>query len=145
MRNLTLFHILPITIAFILAVVVYYPRLSILEGEVLPVVENVEIVSTIKGADGITVFLKFDKTRNCEFYNLNWYKNNVRLLINFAPEREISHHSRALGAQLIGPWYFYDIEKLEGTHAEIIHSCHPLWRTITHFYPPRNNNNGNQD
>lgn len=105
------------------------------EGDVFPVVDDVHVVTSSSIGGAVAIYVAFHKRRQCEYLGLNWYKGPRRLIIDFQPGSDLAPQSRPVGDQLAGPWVVHGVSTLEGTHASVVHRCHPLWLTYTNFYP----------
>ncbi|HEY7822447.1 MAG TPA: hypothetical protein VIG24_06430 [Acidimicrobiia bacterium] len=114
-----------------------FPLLSRYEGELLPVVRNVQVEVSGTPATGLLVDVSFDKVRACEFLGLSWYDTfGDRLPILFEVEAETMPSTRpVMDGQRAGPWKLLGIDRLDGSVAITSHRCHPLWITYTRFYP----------
>lgn len=108
-----------------------------LEHRFFPVVEDVEIHDPTVTEDGVSFFVSFEKVRQCEFVGVAWYSGAVRVGVEFAPGHNLYPATRPEGDQFAGPWLVRDVSTLEGTRAAAIHRCHPLWQTVSQFYPPQ--------
>lgn len=117
-----------------------------LEGNYFPVTKNVELfrlgdsenLSTYTGTVGSIISGSFDKTRNCTGIDVKW---NVIAGDRMAPaESRLIEEFGPLpkGSHLFGPWEVEasaDQFELGLVYADVYHRCHPLWPTITRFYP----------
>lgn len=105
-----------------------------IEARFFPVVTMANIESVEKVADGVAFYVSFDKLRQCEFLGVTWYLGAERVGIEFEPGHNLYPKSRPVGDQYAGPWLVRNVTSLEGTRAATVHSCHPLWETVTPFY-----------
>lgn len=110
------------------------PVISRLEGDVLPVATNFEVVSSASQNSQTFIYVTFNKARHCEFLGVNWYLDTTRLNVVFLEDKGKAPLSRPVGGQTTGPWRI-DIPTLDGTTAEVLHRCHNLWLTTTKLYP----------
>jgi len=113
------------------------PTLPYIEGRLLPVVTDVNIDVYQDNGDGWSVLKgSFKKIRNCNFNRLEWRygdnQSNVPVALVF-PETVLRKTNK----------YIFDGWKLQlipenvknKSFAVVYHNCHPLWPTITRFYP----------
>lgn len=136
-------HLTSWPVAILAAVIVYFPvilaePLGRLEGRFLPAVTDVEIAIS-EDPDPIwsRVSGTFTKARDCEFAGIEWRLGvpgaSVPLDFAFLEPSTV----RSPGRQTFGPWRVRarpdQIDAL--VFAEVQHVCHPIWRTITRFYP----------
>ena len=105
-----------------------------IEARFFPVVENVQVESVTRVEEGVTFYVSFRKARQCEFLGVTWYLGAERVGIEFEPGHNLYPKSRPVGDQYAGPWLVRNVTSLEGTRASTVHSCHPLWETVTPFY-----------
>jgi len=105
------------------------------EGYLAPVVRNVVVKSVESNEQSVQFTVEFEKVRSCEFIGVNWYRGPQRLALAFGETSVMAPLTRSLGRQITGRWTILDIAGLFGTRAEVMHRCHPLWITTTHFYP----------
>ncbi|MGB3244645.1 MAG: hypothetical protein WBB25_08930 [Sulfitobacter sp.] len=107
-----------------------------LEARFFPVVRGTTILNEELGAGGVSFFVRFRKVRQCTFLGLAWYVGEVRVPVIFAPTARNSPRSRPLGGQHTGPWLVSaEQSTVRGNTAFAYHRCHPLWVTISEFYP----------
>lgn len=119
----------------LLGIPVLYPYGSIIEGQLLPVTSRAEVVEVETAKSGIEIYVRFEKRRQCEFVGVHWYLENLRLPLQFFDQPDASPTSRPVGDQYTGPWFVGGISSVNGTRAYAVHKCHPLWNTVTEFYP----------
>lgn len=106
-----------------------------LESAIFPVVDNVQISDVTPTDLGVSFYVRFDKLRQCEFLGIAWYQDNVRVGVAFEPGAENFPATRPEGDQFAGPWMLVGADRIEGTRAVVYHRCHPLWVTVSQFYP----------
>lgn len=142
-RQLTWLLSLPVLgiLVFLGFVPLAWPILSRYEGELFPVVRNVEVEYLGDADVGIYVNARFDKVRACEFIGISWYdsfgdRSPILFEANAAGQQgEIPRTRPAMDGQTAGPWKLIGIDTLDGSIAITSHRCHPLWITYTRFYP----------
>lgn len=105
-----------------------------IESRFFPVVSDVKVEGVEKVEDGVAFYVAFDKVRQCKFLGVAWYLGAERVGIEFEPGHNLYPLTRPVGDQYAGPWLVRNVTSLEGTTAVAIHSCHPLWETVTPFY-----------
>ena len=116
-----------------------------LEKRFFPVVENVKIIKIEEyGEDKVSIWVTFEKARQCTFKGIGWYYQNPignslqKLAFEFrdtpADDRITS---RPVGKQISGPWIIgTTIGKFKNNVlAETNHDCHALWDSVSRFYP----------
>lgn len=107
-----------------------------LETRFFPVVVGTSLQNQERVEGGVSFFVRFTKVRQCEFLGLAWYVGQVRVPVNFAPTATNSPRTRPPGPQYTGPWLVATHEDtVSGNIAHAYHRCHPLWVTISEFYP----------
>lgn len=107
-----------------------------IETRFFPVVRGTMILNEERVKGGVSFFVQFTKVRQCEFLGLAWYVGQVRVPINFAPTAKNSPRTRPTGDQFTGPWLVVTRKtSVKGNTAYAYHRCHPLWVTISEFYP----------
>lgn len=114
---------------------VFLPKFSQIEGRILPVTTQLQIVSQAVIEDGVTIYVSFEKLRQCDFLGLVWYEGSRRLTVDFAPDAAQTHPTRPVGLQVAGPWLIKGVSDLEGTEAFTFHRCNDWWTTVTSVYP----------
>ncbi|WP_127523561.1 hypothetical protein [Mesorhizobium sp. Z1-4] len=119
----------------LIAIPLLWPLGPRIEGFLLPVTGKVQVSKVEQRSEGLAFFVKFTKRRQCEFEAIIWYEGPVRLTLTFEPEAEQQHRTRPVGDQYIGPWLLNGVSDLDGVVAYVLHRCHPLWMTLTRFYP----------
>tara|TARA_R110002020_G_scaffold73888_3_gene189491 strand:+ start:7191 stop:7553 length:363 start_codon:yes stop_codon:yes gene_type:complete len=119
-----------------LIIPVKYEVLRAMEPRLLPVVDNVVVTREVEYEDRVVVYATFDKKRSCEFKGLSWFaRDGRRLTVVFEPDFEKAPQTRPKGDHVVGPWELIGETQLAGTSAHSTHRCHPLWDTITPFWP----------
>ena len=118
-----------------MAIPILWPAGAWVEKTFFPVIRNVEITAVHPAQNGIMIELTFDKVRSCEFLGVVWYNGPLRVGVERNPNSPRYPKVLAEGPQAAGPWLIRNVSDLEGTHAITVHRCHPLWETISHFYP----------
>lgn len=106
-----------------------------IETRFFPVVENVQVENVTKVEEGVAFYVSFRKIRQCEFVGVAWYMGPERVGVEFAPGHNLYPKTRPVGDQYAGPWMVRNIQSLEETRAFSVHRCHPLWETVSPFYP----------
>lgn len=106
-----------------------------LETHFFPVVNETRIENLTKTERGVEFYVRFDKTRQCEFLGIAWYQGPLRIGVAIEPDSNLFPKTRPEGDQFAGPWLVSNVDSLEGTKAFVYHNCHPLWITISPFYP----------
>lgn len=131
------YQLIPIILAYCISVLIFWEKYGLWEGYIFPVTTSFKIVALREEKTFVSFSGEFVKLRNCTFKELQWYKQGVRLAIDFAPDASLFPTSRPVGDQIVGPWTVYGIDSLEGVTAIAKHQCHPAWPTYTLFYPSR--------
>lgn len=129
------YQVAPFFLSLLIVGLLFSERFSVWEGEYFPVVSRFELKGQNTFDEGVAFYGVFEKYRSCEFISTQWYKNGVRLLIEYAPDASKFPVSRPMGTQVVGPWLLYDIPNLDNVTAITKHQCHPMWNTVTDFYP----------
>jgi len=131
-----------IAIITLLALPEIFSLLTRYEGYVFPVADKIIVSneeSFICGSSPVPCVrftVKINKKRQCEFIGINWYSDlNKRLLVIYEEYDHYLPKTRALGEQVAGPWTLHGVSTVNGTRAETVHRCHPLWLTHTSIYP----------
>jgi len=114
--------------------------LSHAEGRMFPVVAGTDVTRATASSkiDGQTLFYGHaKKLRNCSFERVEWYLTeggmSSRIDITFYETGKV----RRPGEFSFGPWGIMTTRKelMENSWALVYHKCHPLFLTVTHFYP----------
>jgi len=134
----------PLILAFVFFVLASTGVLSHAEGRVFPVVAGTDVtraVGSVKGIpniDGQTVFYGHaKKLRNCSFERVEWYLIDggvsSRVDVAFYEMGKVRHP----GDFSFGPWGIMATRKelMQNSWAKVFHRCHPLFLTVTNFYP----------
>jgi len=111
---------------------------GIVEGMIAPVVTIAKItISENSTHDGwAEVSGEFDKIRDCRFESLEWYwkgeKSDSRIAMTFSKTQ-----TRGAGHQVFDKWRLQmPADQVKGnSYVLVYHSCHPIWKTVTRFYP----------
>ena len=137
------------TIALVLAVLIIggFPAFANvaqqIETAVMPVTDDMRFLSIRETEDGTYFRVVFNKRRSCDFEGLVWYRE----IENQPPERikirfprssdDDSDSTRAVGQQQTGEWFaaMSAQDLVHSSFAIVRHRCHPLWQTVTEFYP----------
>lgn len=106
-----------------------------IENRFFPVVGGVVVSDITNAPDGLSFYVEFNKLRSCEFLGIAWYHDRIRVGVAFEPGAENYPATRPEGEQFAGPWMLEGVDKIDGTRAVVYHRCHPLWVTVSHFYP----------
>lgn len=115
------------------------PTLSMWEGRMFPVSAKAHILTITPSADGGSLIrVVWDKTRACEFDHLVW--NRILPDGTLEPVKvtwTTDLGSRSPGRNLSQTWHVaMPPEQIEGKSlAHVWHRCHPLFLTISQFYP----------
>ena len=134
-QTATFRHIFAMIAVGITCLVLLWPRLPAIEGYFFPVVGNVQTFDQSEWVNGVTFWVALRKGRNCEFLGHEWSSNGVRLVLDYREGSRDIPESVETGSYFFGPWFLWNAERLEGTESVVVHRCHPLWKTKTHFYP----------
>lgn len=139
-----------VVIVVLVCIPLYWPVAAQYEGVLFPVVQPVydrgtalPLVTEETAAKCpecslpyVDIYVQFDKIRSCEFKGLSWYDaTNHRLKVVFDVEADYAPRSRPAGKQVAGPWRIHGVSTVKNTKAIVHHNCHPLWQTVTTFYP----------
>jgi len=111
-----------------------------LEGRLLPVTRDTIVTRVESAGPGWSlVWGETTKQRNCTFVRMEWHigsraHHSMIDVIVLEPARVNG------GTEFeFGPWKLpatpHQIESR--SFARVVHRCHPLWKTYTHFYPER--------
>lgn len=118
------------------------PILADFEGRLMPVTKDLAVEDFRHDAAGVYFKATFDKVRECEYLGLVWYRvlsdgRKERVVIRFPrAANDDSDRTRAEGVQRTGEWFLaMTPQEFETSYAEVRHRCHPLWSTVTVFYP----------
>jgi hypothetical protein len=135
-----------ISLLFAVFMAFTYEGWARVEGEVRPVVADVELSEARHVPDeGWLVWFTFEKARGCQFEGLAFYGGQrderfARLSVDLDPdESDVSSgidQSRPAGKQKAGPWLVRSPKEQgpETWFADVRHRCHPLWLTRTRFW-----------
>ena len=108
-----------------------------------PVVSKLRIVSIEQTPAGHSLIkAEFTKLRDCSYVGIAWFRRmdegfeRVPVELMRLPN-DTSSPNRPLGTQRAGPWVVHlTPDELRTTSfAQLSHSCHGLWVTVTDFYP----------
>lgn len=120
----------------------FVPVLSVVEGQLLPVVDSTKLEGLRSDQNGVYFRTEFNKRRNCKYLGLVWYRVlaggvNERVVVKFPRVAgDNSDSTRSTGRQRTGEWFLgMSEEELANSWAEVRHQCHFLWPTTTRFYP----------
>jgi hypothetical protein len=130
-----------ITWAFmgLILVQTFGPAIGRIEGNIWPVVRGTQITEV--DDDGVTsvFFGVSEKVRDCSFERIEWFigdplggmRSPVQVI--FLDRDKL----RPAAPFEFGPWGVRLSEETlrEGSFAEVYHDCHPLFPTVTRFYP----------
>lgn len=120
---------------------IMWPVASYYEGEVFPVIRNVDVELREEVENGIIIDVSFDKIRACEFLGISWFdtfgdRAPIIFQVELGDEEGSIPYTRPVrDDQNAGPWKLIGIDELDGSIAIVSHRCHPLWITYTRFYP----------
>jgi len=115
-----------------------------IESWLYPVTSSVNIYKTQpSGSNSTKIWLTFKKNRTCTFVDIGFYEVDKRhgglrrVSFKFLEDDGAAPVSRPEGTQSAGPWLVgvSGDRPLENLIATTRHKCHPLWDTITKFYP----------
>lgn len=118
------------------------PLMQEAESKVLPVITDMQILDLRADNGGVSFRTSFDKVRGCKFVGLTWFrmlpgglKEQVPIDFPRAPNDE-SDRTRPTGEQITGRWWLgMSLEDFETSSAWVRHVCHPLYESVTQFYP----------
>lgn len=118
------------------SIILMWSEMNHVEGNALPVVSDVEIISTQETPEGLLVWVNFDKDRPCEFKDLHWFWKNSPRPVEFLTDVTGKTISRPEGAHDAGPWLLHGMteQMFEESISYASHECHFLWDTKTEFY-----------
>lgn len=120
-----------------LAVLFSWPNFGHIEGSIRPVVWGVKLIKSVPETDGIETYWTFSK-RDCVFEGLAFYERingaQRRIPLTFRDIDE-STQSRPKGENVAGPWFLKTSSNPSMWSATVRHRCHPLFDTITQFWP----------
>lgn len=151
LKNLSFLLSGPVLMAILTlgAIPILWPIGSAYEGRFLPVVQNVDI-QVVRTVDvGTIVQVNLDKIRSCELVDVLWNGEDGQRSVVVFPEdwhydlegnvvvdTEFEDPlSRPTGEQNTGQWLILGLKDLDSSIVTVIHRCHPLWLTYTHFFP----------
>ena len=102
------------------------------ETKFFPVVSYIEIIPPIvPHDDGLLIWVKFEKMRECEFLGVRVFSaDGQRIHLQFLDDddEDESYRSRAVGPQVSGPWLI-DTKNIADKQIEAIHKCDPFSTT----------------
>jgi len=127
---------------------VWFPFMPGLEGKILPATSKMEIIEKENLEDGtLLISTKFEKKRYCEFIGMTVIVDGRKMEIESSntPARFTSY-TLPVGYYFGGPWEISwpvgtppainnDVVSTDDMEITLRHNCHPLWPTITKFYP----------
>ena len=107
------------------------------ESKFFPVVEDFRVVHVLKQSEehGSTVFVKFNKVRDCELVgvrmtdHLGW---RVRFVFHEDGYADNSYRSRGIGEAVTGPWWL-ETDNWSNIQIEALHKCDPFGITTTYL------------
>lgn len=131
-------------IIFFCTMVTIYTLGPLAETRFFPVVGKLQILrmDPLPGKK-TAVFAAFEKLRNCEYIGIAWFSGSRQKgfervpLVLYRQPGDDSSPNRPIGFQRAGPWEIALTAEEVRTRsfAELHHRCHPLWATVTEFYP----------
>jgi hypothetical protein len=118
------------------------PLMQEVEGKLLPVITDMQIIDLRSDGEGVSFRTSFNKVRGCKFVGLTWFKQipgglKERVAIDFPrAANDESDRTRPTGEQVTGRWWIgMGLEDFEQSTAWARHVCHPLYESVTQFYP----------
>jgi hypothetical protein len=132
------------TIGMMCAIYCFFVLGPALETRHRPVLSKLTILSVDEvTSETSMVRAEFTKLRSCEYMGIAWYRGSeandferVSMIPVEDPE-DTSTPNRPVGTQRVGPWRLTMPagEVRQNSFVQVFHRCHPLWTTMTKFYP----------
>lgn len=124
-------------------VVILYTAGPAVETIAFPVVGKLQVDEIAEVTGKVTMQVRFNKLRNCEYVGISWFKGEKngsfeRVPIELRrPTGDSSSPNRPIGQQRSGPWILsMTLDQMRtNSFAQLYHRCHPFWLTTTDFYP----------
>jgi hypothetical protein len=116
----------------ILAVVMLMPIMPTADGLLFPVTSKVEFVDIRPVEGGMSVRMKFNKLRDCEYLGVTIDRDGVG--IDFEPISGGEPMTLPTGQRLSRPW-FVGTGNLDGIRLRWVHRCVIWFNTVTQGYP----------
>lgn len=113
------------------ALPLYGPRMGYIEGSLMPVTSQIEIVDYDERDDGIYFRFVYEKNRLCEITGVGMYADGQE--IGFDPTGDQPLNTLGSGRQVSRLWHV-ERKNLEGAQIWFYHRCHPFWITATRVY-----------
>lgn len=117
----------------------------VIETRYFPAVSKLTIRQLSENEDGHAVVMaEFNKLRGeCEYVGIAWYHGLPGGQFERVPvvlmrrDGDDSSPNRPTGKQIAGPWVIHvpAAEIAGNSFSRLAHRCHPLWTTVTDFYP----------
>ena len=132
------------TCAVILLMMLVLVNGPAVESWLYPVTSNVDVYKVEPVGNGkIKIWLTFEKNRTCTFVDIGFYEVDKehgglrRVPFKLLEDDGEEPISRPEGTQSAGPWLVGVSGEgaLKRLAATTRHKCHPLWDTVTKFYP----------
>lgn len=108
-----------------------------LEGQIAPVVIDVEITRTERVDDASTrIWGVFTRARDCDFRNIQFFLGNRERSSSAAIAIEEGSKARGSGVHDFGPWVVQltALQLESNSYSVATHSCHPFWETKSEFH-----------
>jgi hypothetical protein len=123
----------------VILIPVIWPYMGRLEGKLLPVITDLIIDKpTVKMTKkGLEFYAGFYKHRTCGHVETSWYnKNNERIGYSFEPTPGSTSTTLEIGPNYVGPGWLTQVDSFcDVRSATVKNSCHPLWDTVTVYFP----------
>lgn len=132
------------TVSVLAGIYIFFVLGPAVETRWFPVLNKMTILD-VRPLTGSTsaVYTEFSKRRSCEYMGIAWYRGNEDKnfervsMVSMRDPGDTSSPSRPVGSQRAGPWRIAmpAEEVRENSFVQVFHRCHPLWTTMTRFYP----------
>lgn len=123
------FHIIPLIIAMVLFIILFWDRFGIWEGAVYPVVGNVSIADVRRNEKSVTFRITYTQFRNCKGVSATFIHGKDILIETRIVDgvRRIPADYKTERITLMG------VDSLFNVRAIGRYRCHPFWLTETEF------------
>jgi hypothetical protein len=121
-----------IVLFVILTVVMLTPVMPTADGMFFPVTSKVEFLDIKPVEGGLSVRMKFNKLRDCEFLGVTIDREGVG--IDFEPLIGGEPMTLPTGQRISRPW-FIGTTNIDGIRLRWVHRCVIWWNTVTQGYP----------
>ena len=119
-------------ISWIFLSVVVWQIAGKIEGSYYPVVTSTKVIDVVQVSDGVYIYGRFGKLRNCSFESLRADITEDKLYSKITLDFRDKDRLRKMGLQSYGPW-FLRIDEIRNKKIRLTaeHKCHIGFNTVT--------------